>query len=110
MRLSLPLDFSNVEELKDFIRYVSPALKDIIALVNGNLAFGENIKTSRVSATFDSANSTVAVSHGLNATPNGYIVVKANAGITVFDGSNANNATTLYVQATGAGTVGLLVF
>jgi hypothetical protein len=102
-------DVSSVESWEDLRRWSAQMFKDIGSAINGQIAFGENIQSTRASATFTAANTEVRVSHSLGRVPSGYIVISSSANISVFNGGSANTETDLYVQASGAGTVTLLV-
>lgn len=110
MKLNLPLDLSGVKTQTDLQNFISQMLKTIVDAINGNLAFGDNVFVSKVSATFASANTQVQVSHGLGVVPKGYIVAGRTANFTVFNGTSTNTSSNIFLQASGAGTATLLVF
>lgn len=91
-------------------RFTDLALKDIAQQINGKLDFATNFNGKLLSVTFAAANTQVSVAHGLGRVPQGYIITMDDSGVKVFNGTTSNTATTLYLRASGPGTVGLLVY
>lgn len=110
MKIKAPQDLSNTQTLDDFKRFASPVIEDLVTVVNGRLSFIENCETFAGTCAFTAANSEIRVRHDLGRAPNGYFVGKRSANITVFDGVSANTNNFLFVQASGVGTVTLLVY
>jgi hypothetical protein len=110
MKIKTVLDVSNVVSWEELRRYVSQMVKSIVEIINGNVDLVDNCATSIVTVNFSAASTTVQVAHTLKRLPQGYIVTQSSAGISVFDGNKSNTDSHVYVQASGAGTVTLLVF
>jgi len=109
MRLRVP-QTSNIENTKDFIRLASQTIDSVVSAINGKIGVTDNLDAAVVSAEFQSANSTTPIAHTLGRTPIGYIVTGLSANMVVFDGSGTNNESTLFLQASAAGTARMLVF
>ena len=110
MKIKTTQDVSNVttwEELRKFQAQINGA---IVSIVNGDLSFVENIRSTIANVTFPSANKTVAVAHSVGAAPSGYVVIKRSSAIAVFDGATPATTTDIYLQADAAGTVTVLIF
>lgn len=91
-------------------RFVDIFFQEVIRVVNGGLDFQTNFNCKLLIAAFPAANTQVAVSHGLGRNPAGYIVTSISANIVIFNGSTPSNASTLYLQSSGAGSAGLLIY
>jgi hypothetical protein len=90
-------------------KYSSTLLKDISDLLNSKLTFRDNFAANLSSVTFSGAVE-ARLSHSLRRMPTGYIVYGKSADINVYDGATANTTENLYLRASGAGTVKVLVF
>lgn len=110
MRLKTLLETSNLDSTEQIIRYVSIIKDQIYQIVNGKIEFDLNIWSSTVDVTFTAANTEVAVSHGLGRVPTGYILVKSSAATALYDGTTTNTASTIYLKASVAATVKIIVF
>lgn len=104
---------SEVPTWQDLRRYASIAVERIMGQLNGGLSFGENITASGPSVvTFASATDIQVVGHNLGRVPQGFIVVKLDAAITVYQPSGDENAwqnDKIFLRASGAGTATLYV-
>lgn len=109
MKIQTVLSLSNIKTLEDLVRYTSQFSDATVSIVNGRLDFS-NFFAQTVSVTFSVVNATVGVPHTLGKIPTGYIDSGKTTAIMVFDGNQPNTSTTLFVQASGAGTARLLVF
>jgi hypothetical protein len=110
MRIKTVQDISNVGSWEDLRRYASISLKSIVDVVNGDVDLVDNCRTSLVSVTFTAANTETKVAHGLGKVPQGYITVGRSADVRVYDGASDSTSENVFVRASGAGTVRLLVF
>jgi len=111
MRVDLPYDVSNFTyEDTDFISNLAQAINRICQLLNGKITYFDNFDCKTVSFTFNAANAQQVVLHGLNRIPAGYFVIGSKAAVQVYNGANKNTTQALYVQATVATTVTLLIF
>ncbi len=102
---------SNLQQVKEeeLARYTDIFCQDVTQVVNGQLDFS-NFNAKSVSVTFLSANSTVAVNHGLSRIPLGYLVQSLTANMVIFNGTSGNTTSILYLQSSAAGTASLLVY
>lgn len=109
MKIQTALTLSNIKTLEDLVRYTSQFSDATTSVVNGRLDFS-NLFTQTVSVVFTVPNTTISVAHDLGFVPNGYIEIGKTAAIIIFDGNQANTKTTLFVQASAAGSARLLVY
>ena len=107
MKITAASDFGNLTDLDNVKRFLSGFAGQVKDAVNGGIDTG-NLKAVVRSVTFNAANQDTQVGHGLGVIPTGYIKI-AGDNISVFDGSADNTVDNIYVQASGAGTVSLLV-
>jgi hypothetical protein len=91
-------------------RFVSILRDDLVNVINGELEFDQNLKTSQVTANFTAANTQIAITHTLGRIPLGYILTKTNVATSIYDGGTANTDTFLYVKASVIANTKLLVF
>lgn len=107
VQASTDIDRVKDDEVK---RFVNIALDDIVRVINGNLDFDNNFSAKTLSVTFSSANTEVAIQHGLGRVPSNYIQMQSSAATSLYNGSSANTSSTLYLKASAAATVSILVF
>jgi hypothetical protein len=102
---------SEVDRAKpeDVAKYTSQVLEQIVQVVNGKLGFADNFDAKILSITFSAANVDVASIHGLGRAPSYYVVLGSTVATTLYDGSSANTTSLLYLRASVAGTVRVLV-
>lgn len=91
-------------------RFVDIALSQIVQAINGRLTLLDNFDSQILTVTIPTANVDVAVSHGLGRVPQYYVCLGSLAATTLYDGSSANTASTLYLRATVATTARVWVF
>jgi hypothetical protein len=108
-KISASADVSNVE-MGDLSRFVTQFQNNVLDVVNGNLTFGENIKSQLAPVSFGAANTEVQIGHTLKKVPSGYIVAAASVAMQVFNGTSANTSEFLYIQSTAAGSAQILIF
>ena len=106
-------DVSNVENWKDLRRFTAIGFERFLLELNGGLNLVDNIFASGpFEVTFASASDVQQVNHGLGVVPTGYLVVKLNAAITVYQPSGTANAwqsDKIFLQSSGAGTATIFV-
>lgn len=110
MKVKTVQDFNNVDNWEDLRKYSSQVVKAIIDVVNGNLDFSSNIRSSIITAQFTVATSDQQVAHGLGTVPSGYIVVGRSSNFNVFNGISPNTSDNIFLASSGAGTATILVF
>lgn len=110
MKIKTYQNLSNIETLQEYIRFASAAIGDIITEINGRLSFQENMQAQTLVVELPASGQQIGVPHGLGFVPNGYLVIKRNAAVTVYDGATENTKETIYFRSTGAGQATVLVF
>jgi hypothetical protein len=103
-------NYSNIEQTGDMARFLTISGGELFDTINGNLEFGQNIRTSLVTVNFTAANTQVQVTHGLGRVPQGYFFAGGNAAATIYDGTITNTDTFLYVKSSAIANVRILVF
>jgi hypothetical protein len=103
-------EVKTVTTLEDLKVNVSKTMTELIQLVNGKISFSDNFDGRIASAAFTSMGVDTQVVHGLNRIPVGYIVCKANAPLSVYDGSRASDNNNIYLRSSAVGTANILVF
>lgn len=101
---------SNITQWSDASRFIQGAFDDLTTILNGKLLLGDNVSVSIFSYTFQAANTSYKIQHGLSRIPIGYILVKSPASSSLFDGSGQNDSNVIYLQCTQALTVTVMVF
>lgn len=109
MRVVTRVSNSHVQTWEELRRFVSQDLQAITAVLNGRIGLTDNVQSSLVTAVFPGTG-TLRIEHTLGIVPTGYIVVGADAAIQVFDGVGDWSKLDIYLRASGAGTVRLLLF
>lgn len=80
------------------------------SILNRGITFDENVDCRRVSVTSDGTPGTeFSVLHTLGKVPIGYIVCGQNGAGSVYDGTTANTATTLFLKSDIGGVVFRLI-
>jgi len=102
-------DISNINDQKEFMRYASIVVGQIIDAINGKLDFS-NLKTQQVSVTFNGANTNQSISHNLGKTGVSYIVASKSATCDIYSGSGDTSSTINLKSTVGGVTVSLLLF
>ena len=114
MRLTGEPNLSQVEGIDDLRRYLAIFLSKLPTILNGQITFGDNIRSSSVlTVTFDSASQVVGVTHNLGYTPEGYLVVYQSAAVIVYAadyGAYPWNNSQIFLTANGAATAKVIVF
>lgn len=109
MRLNFSNALSNLKTIEDLTRYTSAFASEVGQIVNSNLTFNDNFLAVTLSFVFTASSTTVGIQHGLGKIPSGYIVIGTDAAMSVFDGNQENTASTIFLQASAAGTARVLV-
>lgn len=110
MKIKPPQTVSNLKDLDQMVRFSSQTLDLIVTEINGRLIFGENIRGQLLTVTFPVANVDVAVPHALGRVPDGYFLTGANAAMSLYDGSIANNSQNAYLRTSAFGTARIFLF
>jgi hypothetical protein len=108
-KITASSDFDRIEA-EEIPRILTLFADQVVQIVNGGLEFSANFNAKTVSITFASANTDTSVGHGLGRTPAGYLVTSRSANMVIYDGSVANNTSTLILRSSAPGTASVLVF
>lgn len=109
MKLKTIQDISNVESWEDLRRYSSQIFSDMTDLINGKLSLTQdNCDTQEVTATFQPGVE-LRIPHTLNRIPARYIVTSNSTGVIPFTGVTPWTTDSIYLNATGAGVLKLLL-
>lgn len=103
-------DTSNLSTVEQLTRFVSIAFQEIVSVVNGNLDFGENIRSQQLDVIFDIANSEVSISHTLGRVPNGAFLVKSDVSTNIYNGTSDNTSSTIYLRSSAVANTTVVVF
>jgi hypothetical protein len=95
------------ESLRD---YTAILFNSIVDIISGNLSFADNHKCKILDYTFAVADIEYALTHDLGFVPSGYIVVNAAAATSVYNGSAQWTYKYIYVKASIATTVKMIIF
>ncbi len=107
---------SEFQDQKTILKKILQVLSDwqfsIKSILDHGISFDDNVDVSRVSiASHGTAGTEFAVTHGLGKAPSGYFVAGQTAAGSVYDGSTANDKTTLYLKSdVSAVTFRLIIF
>lgn len=101
---------SNLKTIEDVVRFIQPFITDVSETINGNIQFDQNCSVAILDVTFDTANAEKAVSHSLGRVPIGYFKIGSGAATVLYNGTTANDSSTIYLQANVATTAKVLVF
>lgn len=111
MRFKLPINVTDQKPDSGFVRFVAQVFGLIQTILNGQIGFIDNCKTSYVTVTFFNANVSQAIPHSLKQTPNGYIVCD-NTNVNSVGPTNqsfAGNGTQQYATPTNPSPSYILV-
>lgn len=110
-RILAPKDLSSTTDPQEFIQKASQLFKQLCDILGGKLTFGDNIQGRMVDAVFTAANSDTIVSHGLQYTPTGYLVIGKSVALDVYGMSGPGwNGDVILLRSTAVGTAKLIVF
>ncbi len=109
MRITESPDVDRVKP-EEMPKFISRFLTQVTEAFNNKLSLSDSFDGKFLKDTFTTANVEVASIHGLGRVPIGYIVVGSTAATQVYDGASANTAQLLYLRASAASTVKVLVY
>jgi len=109
-KLKTQFNLSSLKTTDELVRFLSQMTDEIYQVVNGQLQFDQNLKTSTVDVSFTAANTQVPINHGLGRVPTGYIQAKSNVAARVYDGGSANTDSVLYLKSDAIANVKVIVF
>lgn len=103
-------DFSNLQEWQLLQRYVSMWADDVTNQLNGGIDFSSNVRCRIIDVVFPTANVEQLIIHSLGKAPIGYILVKSNLAVVIYDGTTTNTSSALYLKANAASTCRIMIF
>lgn len=94
----------DIEEIREFDKNLISELggmsSKLKSILDRGISFDDNVDVRRVSVTSHATPGTeFSVAHGLGKTPTDYIKMGQGGAGTVYDGTTANDATTLYLRS-----------
>lgn len=112
-KLKLFSNFSNLKTWDDASRFVSAFADDLVKQINGNLAFGDNIKAAGPYTQSFTANTVTEIAHSLGIVPQGWVLINTDtSGLTLYRAPLTSVWTTakVYLEAniTGSATFYLI--
>ncbi len=102
MKLTLPRNVSNLNDVEQLGRYVQVAFDDIQSVINGNIEFNQNIGAKQIDCSFLTANADFTFSHGLGRIPQGFFVVGLSVASIIYNGAAKNTTDLIYLRASVA--------
>ena len=108
-KIQIP-DISQQETWEGVRRFSDQGLHTLADAINGNLDFSSNINCQIIGITFSVANANTTIPHTLNRVPSGYILSRASAALSVYDGTTTWTASNIFLKSSAIGSVTLIVF
>ncbi len=105
--------FQNLRRFdKDLITVLGEWSLNLKGILDGGISFDDNLDISRFSVVSHGTPGTeFSVAHGLGKVPSGYVIYGQTGAGSVYDGTTANTATTLYLRSDVAAiTFRIMVF
>jgi hypothetical protein len=109
MKFTASTDIDRVKP-EDLPRYTTMALEQLGQILNNGLLPQDNFSANILTVSFPSPGAEVAVSHSLGRVPTGYIAIGCSTATTLSDGSSASTSSVLYLRASVASSVRVMVF
>lgn len=104
-KLTVPSILSNIPSFQDFQRFASALVNQLTQIINGNLNFKDNFKSSGpFTVAFPNGSTVMPVTHTLGIIPTGVLVIKLDSGQTIYAPSQSTydwTTSTIYLQASG---------
>lgn len=108
----IPNNFWNIDRVTDekqFKSQLSLILKDFYNILNRGIIFGDNNRCAIINQAVVVGEN--QITHNLGYTANNYILTGSSvANQSLYDGTTSNTKSTIYLNATQAGSVRLLIF
>lgn len=116
-RVNVPAIFTksygDVRQLdNDMLKALSELSINLDSILNQGMRFEDNVDCRLVEVTSHATPGTeFSVSHGLGKVPTGYVIYRRDGAGTVYDGTSADTATTLFLRSDASSvTFKLIVF
>lgn len=107
--LSNPKQLQNINDVQEFMRYCAQAVDDIQTVINGQIEFGQNIKSQTVVQYFDQANVDKQILHNLNKINVNFIIVNKTVASDFYHGVARDTVSTINLRSTVAGVTATIV-
>lgn len=107
-KISTAINISNVTNLNDLLRFLSPLLIQIQSVINGNVEFESNIFADQINVSFSGANVETRTPHNLGRVPFGYFLIGSNAAVQIYN-TTASDKNFIYPKASAKANVSLMV-
>jgi len=104
------IDIGRVSSWEELRRWTATILVQIQNIINGQLEFGTNLKSSLLSVNFPVADQEVVIDHGLGQLPKGYFLSGSNVATSLYDGTTAWTSTKIYLKASVIANTKITVF
>lgn len=110
--MATPNNWWNIQNLQDSEKWSSLSLflKDIYNILNKGFIPSDNMRGSLKEVTFTAADTDTEVEHGLNYSPQYYLVFNRNGGFIVYSGVSVTTNRFIYLRATDTGTARIFIF
>lgn len=106
-----PPRFENLKTIEDLARFLGKFVFELGNIINGGIDIDpKNLNMQFLAVKFVAANTEQKVPHTLNRIPTGYLVVRASAACSIYDGVSANSSTGIYLKSDALATVTLILF
>ena len=109
MKLTLP-DLSQQPDWEGLMRFTDQGFHKIVDFSANGFSFSDNIDCKLITAVFVAANTELVIPHTLKRVPIGYLPYNLTAATIVYNGTTAFTNTNIYLKASVATTVSLIVF
>lgn len=112
MKINSSPYFDNLKDFEGIKRFITIFCRNVQDVVNSGLSFEDNFNSQTfVDVVFTGTGEVKTLMHSLNRVPVGYLTLRNSSGVVIFDapGTVFTNKS-VNIQATGAGTVTVLVF
>jgi len=109
-KIKRAVEIQNLTTLEEVKRFINSWLTNITDVLNGNVEFGQNIRTTEVTVYFQRSDTEQAVFHGLGRLPNGYIKVGSSVDFGLYDGNQATTSSVIWLRASQVGTAKILFY
>lgn len=102
-KITATSNFSNSETLNEIVRWASQFSKNVFNVVNGNLEFDINMRSSTIQVAFGpDANTNTTVTHRLNRQPIGYILAGSDVPCHVYNGTLPKDKLSITIKCDAA--------
>lgn len=103
------VDFGNIKDPAEFIKYASQFLQELQSIMNGSLELDKNFLSQTIEVKFPQANTDVIVRHNLNRTGLRFFPIEKSVSCDVYHGQGTDSTNTIFLRCTAATTVTLVL-